>query len=82
MERGHIPAGGGHSLPALSCTSRGGPPLLDGYLLRVQGLDGASGSKGPQPMQSFLHVSISEAFSLSSFLHSCHHLPYLFILPT
>lgn len=58
-----------------------GVPLLEGYLLRIPAQDGVSGSKGLQPMQFSLHVSISETFSLSSFLHSCHHLPYLFILP-
>lgn len=42
MERGYIPAGGGHSLPAHSCTSRGGPPLLDGY----QGLKDRMGHLG------------------------------------
>lgn len=65
-----ISAGGGHSLPVFSCTSGEGPPLLDGYLLRVQGQDGVSGSKGPQPVQSSLHVRGLQSFLFSSQLPS------------
>lgn len=62
-----------------ACTSSTGPPVLHGSILRVQGQGTGTWEQRTTAPWSALHASGLQAFSLlSSFPHSCHHLPHLF----
>lgn len=62
-----------------TCTSSTGPPVLHGSILRVQGQGTGTWEQRTTAPWSALHASGLQTFSLlSSFPHSCHHLPHLF----
>lgn len=62
-----------------ACTSSTGPPVLHGSILRVQGQGMGTWEQRTTAPWSALHASGLQAYSLlSSFPHSCHHLPHLF----
>lgn len=61
------------------CASSTGPCVLYGSILRVQGQGTGTWEQRTTALWSALHASGLQAFSLlSSFPHSCHHLPHLF----